>query len=324
MNKGKISIIIPIYNIHDHLDNTLRSISRQTYKDLEIILINDGSTDESDEICKLWRDKDKRVKYIEQENKGVSIARNVGFSNSSGNYILFIDGDDEIVPDMCEQLLEKLAQDESDASYCGFFNIFKDKTEEIIPQDKILTGSEIMRALVTDGSFFTAIWNKLFKRETLLDVSGNFIKFAQDIYIGEDALWLSKVLKNVKKMSAVPLALYCWKRRENSATQGGSTVRTDEKYLSMLRAYREMALEINEENTRKMMLKKYLGCSRDCMIQAYKENKNDLQDKLVETICRDKKLYGILDLFSVKLNLCIFLIKINVPLSLIEKIQKIK
>ena len=324
IDKGKISIIIPVYNIQDYLDNTLDSVVCQTYKNIEIILVNDGSSDESNNICEFWKEKDERIKYIEQENKGVSIARNVGFSNSSGEYILFIDGDDEIAQDMCEQLLTRLIEDEADASYCGFFNIFKDKIDKVVPRNKILVGNEIIYALVTELSFFTAVWNKLFKREHLLDTNGNFIEFTQGIYIGEDALWLSKVLKNIKRMSAVPSALYFWKRRENSVTQGGTTVRTDEKYLSMLYAYREIVFQINEKTAQRIMCKKYLGCSRDCMIQAYIEKKWDLKDILTKRICKDKKLYGNIDFFILKLNICVILVKLNAPLFIIKKVCKIK
>lgn len=320
--EDRISIIIPVYNISTYLDGAIESIVHQTHRNIEIILVDDGSTDGSSLICDNWAKKDNRIKCIHQGNAGVSVARNVGMSLCSGEYILFVDGDDEIAPDMCEKLLTKLKNDGSDASYCGFVNVFQDKTEKVIPRSKILSGNEVMYELVTDLSFFTAIWNKLFTRTSLLDCNGNFIEFSQGIYIGEDALWLSKVLKNVKKMSAVPSALYFWKRRADSATQGETTVRTDEKYLSMLQAYRKMVFEINNEQANRIICKKYLGCLRDCMIQAHKEKKEHLRNLLTERICEDKKLYGSLDLFMMKLNICIFLVKINASLSFIEKIQK--
>lgn len=322
ISKEKISIIIPIYNIHKLLVETLRSVISQTHENLEIILVDDGSTDGSDTVCDLWKKKDSRIKCIYQNNAGVSIARNVGFSKSSGDYILFIDGDDEIAPDMCEKMLQRLILDDSDVSYCGFLNIFQDKTEKIIPADKMLVDSEILYALVTDVSFFTAIWNKLFKREVLQNDKGDFIEFSQGIYVGEDALWLSKVLKNTQKISALSEPLYYWKRRKNSATQGGTVIRTDEKYLSVLKAYREMILEIDDKSSKNVICKKYLGICRDCMIQAHKEQKYGLRDILAKRISSDKRLYGKLDLFMMKLDFCVLVAKINAPLALIEKVQK--
>lgn len=253
---GKISIIIPVYNIRVLLENMLHSVVCQTYKNLEIILVDDGSTDGSDAICDLWERKDTRIKCIHQKNAGVSVARNVGFYKSSGDYVLYLDGDDEIAPDMCEKMLLRLIEDDADIVYCGFLNVFQDKTEKNIPDSGILVDKEILHALVTNVTFFTAIWNKMFKRDILQNNKGDFIEFPQGIYVGEDALWLSKVLKNANKASAVSEPLYYWKRRENSATRGGSAIRTDEKFLSMLQAYREIIFEIDDEKNQRDYVQK--------------------------------------------------------------------
>ena len=118
----KISIIIPIYNIENLLDQMIKSIIFQTYKNLEIILVNDGSTDGSEHVCKSWMNQDSRIKYFFQENKGVSDARNLGFKKSTGDFILFLDGDDEIALDMCEKMISQIIAEKSDFCYCGFEN----------------------------------------------------------------------------------------------------------------------------------------------------------------------------------------------------------
>ena len=192
------------------------------HENIEIILVDDGSSDGSGTACDDWMLRDSRIRCIHQKNAGAGMARNAGLRLSSGEYILFVDGDDEIAPDLCEKLLSELLKERADISYCGFLNVFRDKTVEIIPDDKVLKRREISFALVTEISIFTAVWNKLFRREVLLDSEGRFIEFSSDISVGEDGLWLSKVLKNVEKAAAVPQALYYWKRRENSATQGGA------------------------------------------------------------------------------------------------------
>lgn len=318
-----ISIIVPVYNVEKYLDRCINSLVEQTYKKIEIILVNDGSKDRSGFICDDWEKKDSRIMCIHQENKGVSSARNVGFNQSTGDYILFIDGDDEIARDMCEKMLNQLLEDNADVCYCGFLNIFQDRTEKIVPKSKVLIESEILHELVTEGTFFTAIWNKLFRRSILQNKQAGFIEFTQGIYLGEDALWLSKVLKNARKVVALPEALYYWKRRENSATQGGSTIRTDEKYLSVLEAYKKMVNELCDHPSRNIIFKRYLGITRDCMIQAYKENKKGLSDELTKRICTDKKMYEKIDLFLVKLNVCVWLVKIGAPLTIINVIQKL-
>lgn len=321
ISREKISIIVPIYNIRDLLDEAVQSIVSQTYENIEIILVDDGSSDGSGTACDSWMLRDSRIRCIHQKNAGAGMARNAGLRLSSGEYVLFVDGDDEIAPDLCEKLLSELLKERADVSYCGFLNIFRDKTVEIIPDDKMMKGREIPYALVTEISFFTAVWNKLFKREVLLDSEGRFIEFSGDISVGEDGLWLSKVLKNAEKAAAVPQALYYWKRRENSATQGGAVIRTDDAYLTVLKAYREMTLEIDDKPAGKIMCKKYLGTCRDCMIQAYREKKPELKKALAERIRADKRLYGRADLFTLKLDLCVLLAEVNAPLGVIERIQ---
>ena len=314
----KISLIIPVYNISNYLDDMLQSIEAQTYKNLEVILIDDGSIDDSGIVCERWTKFDQRFYCIHTKNQGVSKARNEGLQRSTGNYILFIDGDDTLAPNMCEILVNRLLEDKSDVSYCGFYNVFEDHTEIIIPQRKILSGSQIQRELVTQVSFFTAVWNKLFRREVLMDRSGNFIPFIPGIYVGEDALWLAKVLKNAQKISSVSQALYYWQRRTDSATQGKTQVRTDAFYLTVLDAYQQMLLELNDPFSKKILCKKYLGICRDCMIQAYQEGNKELSRRLRQRIQSDYKIYDHLDLFTIKLKMCTSLVSIGAPMPLLK------
>ena len=99
-----VSVVVPVYNVENYLSNCLESIMKQTMKDIEIILVNDGSTDGSGEICKKYADKDNRIKYVEQRNQGVSVARNIGMDVAIGGYILFVDSDDELNAEMIEKL----------------------------------------------------------------------------------------------------------------------------------------------------------------------------------------------------------------------------
>lgn len=320
--KDKISIIIPVYNISTYLDSAIESVVYQTYKNIEIILIDDGSTDDSSSICDKWARKDKRVKCIHQKNSGVSVARNIGFENSTGDYILFVDGDDEIAADMCEKMVTKLRDDRADMCYCGYLNIFHNETVQVIPENKILVKNDIIRELITEVSFFTAIWNKLFCRTVLIDSKGNFIPFSRGIYVGEDALWLSKVLKNAERVTSLPESLYYWKRREDSATHGNTKIRTDPKYLTVLDAYKLMTEEIEDVNDKRIMCKRYLGSCRDIMLQAYKEKNSLLCKKFQKRIFNDERMYKAVDLFYVKLKICVILVKIRAPFFVINFIKK--
>lgn len=321
--KDVISIIIPVYNISTYLDSAIDSVVHQTYKNIEIILIDDGSTDGSSLICDEWARKDKRVKCIHQKNAGVSVARNIGFEISTGDYILFADGDDEIAVDMCEKMITKLRDDHADMCYCGYLNIFHNETVKVIPENKILKKNEIIRDLITEVSFFTAIWNKLFCRTVLIDSKGDFIPFSRGIYVGEDALWLSKVLKNAEIVTSLSEPLYYWKRREDSATQGNTKIRTDTKYLTVLDAYKYMTLEMEDIINRRIMCKRYLGCCRDIMIQAYKEKQYSLSKQLQQKIFNDEKMYKAVDLFYVKLKISVLFVKVRAPLFMINFLKKL-
>lgn len=125
--KDKISVIIPVYNVELYLNKCLQSITGSTYSNLEIILINDGSPDNCDKLCKEWELKDNRIIYIKKENGGVSSARNLGLDKATGNYIAFVDADDYISPFMYERLYTLMIDNEADLVICGRTRILEDK-----------------------------------------------------------------------------------------------------------------------------------------------------------------------------------------------------
>ena len=117
-----ISIIVPVYNVESYLKRCIESILNQTFRDFELILVNDGSTDNSEIICKEYALKDERIKYFYQRNKGVSEARNKGIDNSSGEYIQFIDSDDYVDENFLEIVVNRFKRDNSDIVFIGFYN----------------------------------------------------------------------------------------------------------------------------------------------------------------------------------------------------------
>ena len=124
MNKEKITIVVPIYNAEKYLERCIKSILDQTYENLEIILVNDGSTDKSLEICEKFKAEDNRIIIINKENGGVSSARNKGIDAATGKFIIFIDADDYIEKEMFEVLEEDLFKNNVDISMCGFRTVY--------------------------------------------------------------------------------------------------------------------------------------------------------------------------------------------------------
>ena len=127
-----ISIIIPVYNVEQYLDKCLQSVIHQTYQDIEIILVDDGSSDNSGILCDKWQEKDSRIKVIHKSNGGVSNARNVAIEQANGEYLMFIDSDDIVSDDLCKVLFEMLKNNNADISICNATHIFDDRFDSSI------------------------------------------------------------------------------------------------------------------------------------------------------------------------------------------------
>lgn len=228
-----VSVIVPVYNVAPYLDACLESICSQSYRNLEVILIDDGSKDESGEICDRWREKDPRVRVIHQQNAGVSCARNAGLDICSGNLICFVDSDDWLDLRMIEKLVLCLLDNDADAAMCGFVDCPHGVPIEkglfpVPPCDFPGTVYQMMRR----NGYFTALWAKLFRRE-LVFREGGPIHFDPALAFGEDEVWLLEVLRETKCTAFVPEALYSWRPREGSVTRSDKLT---EKQMSIFKA----------------------------------------------------------------------------------------
>lgn len=216
-----ISIIIPAYNAEPFLETTLRSVVAQTYQNIEIIVVNDGSTDQTGEIADEWARKDERIIAIRQGNQGVSAARNKGLAIAKGNYIGFVDADDEIEPDMYEFLYDNIRKYDADISHCGFELVKKDKTVQfhntgiILVQDRVQVLQELLAGTRVEPSACT----KLFKKEIIQN-----IRFATDIKINEDLLFNMEAFNNSQKSIFEDVVKYKYQYNPNSASRSSKTL----------------------------------------------------------------------------------------------------
>lgn len=185
-----ISIIMPVYNAEKYLNRSIESVMNQTYKNIEIILVNDGSTDASLTICSNYQKADSRIKLINQKNSGVSAARNRGIDEATGTYIMFIDSDDYIEKNMIEDMVGKITENDIDLVISGIkMNYIKDgqiiKEENYKLKDNIYTITEMLNAILVDIDLICICGPccKLYKRNILKD---NNIKFTNEFTMGED------------------------------------------------------------------------------------------------------------------------------------------
>lgn len=232
----KVSVIIPVYNVEKYLEKSLDSVISQTYKNLEIILVDDGSTDRSGEICDKYQSKDSRVNVIHQENSGVSAARNLGLDMATGDAVIFIDPDDYIDLTMMEDMIKALKKNSADVVICGYRIVSDNKEIERRPLEGILKDEDIIGSIFTE-QVFSAVWNKMFCKNILMDENLNYYRFPVGIYIGEDFVWLSKVMGKCRKAYCLEKAYYHWLTRKESATSHDEgIIRIDDKALTEIDA----------------------------------------------------------------------------------------
>ena len=217
----KISVIVPVYNVEKYVKKCLESISNQTYKNIEIIIVNDGATDKSEKICREFVGNEDRAKLYTKENGGLSSARNHGMQFVTGNYVLFIDSDDYISEEMIEELYNNIKAESADVSVCGVYNVYSDGQS---PQCK----EEIYFSCDRDGflkEYFIGekipgtICNKLISYEIASKISFPVGK------IYEDAFYQFELVKYAKKYVATTKPYYYYFHRENSITTKPYTIK---------------------------------------------------------------------------------------------------
>ena len=206
-----ISVIVPIYKVEAYLDECVQSIISQTHKQLEIILVDDGSPDGCPAMCDAWAEKDSRIRVIHKENGGLSDARNVGIDAATGDYIAFVDSDDWIVPEMYEKMLAALKKENADICACNILSCFPDRTCPWGCGEYTVGGPEqFLKMIYSDTSFPVAAWNKLYPRRMWEEIRFPVGK------ICEDAFTTYRLVHHAQRIVQIPEALYCYRIRENS------------------------------------------------------------------------------------------------------------
>ena len=213
--KNKLSIIVPVYNVQDYLEECLDSLINQTYKDLAIICVNDGSTDKSSDILKQYAKKDKRIKIINKKNGGLSSARNVGLKECKTEYVMFCDSDDSYNKKMCEKMLGVIEKDQSDIAICGTNIIYDAHKEMKKSDDKYYSLKYHGRQRITDEVILNtdvATCNKLFKMKLIEE---HKISFPEGLN-NEDFYFYNAYMSVATIASYVDDKLYNYKRRDGS------------------------------------------------------------------------------------------------------------
>lgn len=246
-----ISIVIPVYHVEEYLKQCLDSVLAQTYQNLQIIIVNDGSDDNSYQIIEQFQRMDSRIEVICQDNQGLSAARNTGICAANGEYIIFIDSDDFIAPDFVETLYREIKENAADFAVCGFVIVDEDGLERIIKNDKqmgvnekstlkqsidkenikafkndtmridILTAEEFWTKYESNEHLYCVVaWNKIYRRSLFDEIKYEVGKLHEDEYI------LHEILRRVKRIACCYVPLYYYRTRKKSIVNSSSEKRS--------------------------------------------------------------------------------------------------
>ncbi len=207
-----ISIIVPVYNVEKYLERCILSIINQSYSNIEIIIVNDGSTDGSEDIINKYKKEDSRIKSIYQENGGLSSARNTGIDCCNGEYIMFVDSDDYIHANMTKTLYTNMIENDADISVCDFYWDYDDKIiqETNTNECHFYTGDEVIFQLRDNNLITVVAWNKLYKKELWDDLRYPNGRIHEDEYV------IHKLLEKCKGIVYTNDKLYYYIKRGES------------------------------------------------------------------------------------------------------------
>ena len=294
-DQNLISVIVPVYNVEDYLEECINSILSQTYTNLEILIVNDGSTDNSLEILQKFSQKDSRISIFTKENGGLSSARNYAIDRANGKYFTFIDSDDYIEENYIEYLMESLIDNEADISIVNSYHMINGKRKDIINNDgsvSIFSRRGVLEKMYSKENDFIGILQsaqgKLYKKKLF-----NNIRYPLGKKY-EDAFTTYKLYLNSEKIVYTNIALYAYRIREGSILRSGYSLSN----LDVLEMFEER-INILENNGYDTKTDRYYFCNKLLkerillsihsfnvnknreLIEKYKITKNDIWDSLI-------------------------------------------
>ena len=250
-----ISIIVPVYNVEAYLDKCISSLVNQTYKNIEIILVDDGSPDNCPFICDRWAKKDNRIKVIHKKNGGQSSARNTALDRMTGQYVAFVDSDDYVCNDFIEKLYNDITTQSADISICGYYEVdlINNHNRKVIVEKRLIVSENDywkLEIIPQYHMFSLALWNKLFKKEIWNDLRFKLGKYAEDVFA------MNKYIPKAHRISIINDALYHYIQRTDSLAHSFGI-----KNLDIVEANFERCLQLIKVKNNKMAKRTLRACA---------------------------------------------------------------
>lgn len=260
MNAPLVSIIVPVYNVADYLEPCLESIQAQDYRNIEVFLVNDGSTDESAALCRAMEAVDARFHLIDKPNTGVSDSRNRAMDLAAGKYLQFVDGDDRLTPDATGTLVREAESTGSDLVIAHFYRVVGERQAQRghIRERLVMTRQEFAQHMMKAPAnyYYGVLWNKLYRRSL---VQQHSIRCDTEVHWCEDFLFNLEYIRHARLIAAVPQPVYYYRKRADSLVSSQATLRrTIETKRMTFDYYKDLYQDLDLYDERKVQVYRYL------------------------------------------------------------------
>ena len=285
-----ISVIVPFYNLEEYVPYCLNSILAQSFRDFELICINDGSTDGTRKLLEEYAQKDSRIKLIHQDNRGVSVARNQGMILAQGKYITFIDGDDAVTPEFLEILYQEAENSESDVTFCDF--VRSEPKPNIIPQPCkqhpaiMVQGNIAHYQLLRKTKLRSYPWAKLYCRKFVEDE-----RFVPDI-LYEDSIFFYNNLFRMKKVCHIQAPMYLYTQRPNSIVLSSFSIKKAQSLFFIYDNIAQYKDQLISPRDKELFHRKAIGYLRRILKGIYYLDQNDFEKILPQIQEHFQRLYA--------------------------------
>lgn len=274
----KVSVVVPVYNVQNTLERCVRSLQEQTLKDLDIILVDDGATDNSGKLADELARHDDRIRVIHKKNEGLGLTRNAGIEAAAGDYIGFVDSDDYVKPEMYEKLWKEAQQTGSDIVYGGYVRVYDGKVSSTIDfgQEQTFTGqkelTDLMLSLLAspanapeDSKYGSTVWKGIYRRELLMDRNIRF--YSEREIVSEDSVFQIDALSAAKKAAVIPGTYYYYEYNPASLTAVYRKGRFEQNKKLYELATEKIEKHFDSPEAARQFTRNFLAAVRVCLMQ---------------------------------------------------------
>ena len=311
----KISVIVPVYNVEKYLERCVDSILSQTFQDLEIILVDDGSPDACPEMCEDYAKRDGRIKVVHKENAGLGMARNTGLDAAGGEFVIFLDSDDWMDPCQCECLFNDISRTDCDFALCGYKDVSDEeilRVHQICKKRVAVESGELLRLYLTD-KVNMSVWHGIYRRSFIEE--NNFRFLSEREIVSEDVTFSIRMAKASSKVLLLPYAPQNYYKNSCSIT----SARVSQRYEKMLRMFDEVKSYFDKE--KQVEFKTHFDAffllrAFDVLALDFKQNPDDVG--IFQCVSKDAEFRSKVSLRSLRLcpfkkGVSVFILNLHMP-----------